>query len=55
VHKPVLPLVARKLVDAVSSTEPFHRAEVLALQTEVPTTSASTVASNPDPTVVEEC
>jgi hypothetical protein len=37
----------------VSSTEAFQRAVALAIQLELPTTL--TVASNPDPTMEEEC
>jgi hypothetical protein len=39
----------------VSSAEAFQRAVMLALQVEVPMTSASVVTSNPDPTLGEEC
>jgi hypothetical protein len=39
----------------VSCTEAFQRAAVVALQVEVPTTSALVAACNPDPAVGEEC
>jgi hypothetical protein len=51
-YKLVLPWVAWKYAEAVS-TEEIQRAVVTALQVELSTTSA--MASNPDPSVGQEC
>jgi hypothetical protein len=52
-HNLVLRWVARKYVDAVSSTEAFQRAAMPALQVDL--TIALVTASNPNPSMEEEC
>jgi hypothetical protein len=52
-HKLVLPWVARKEVDALSSMKAFQRVAAPTLQMEIPMALAT--ASKPDPAMGEEC